>query len=401
MQWKLKESLATRVILVRHGESTYNALGLYQGCSDNSVLTEKGRLQARQTGELLRGLTFDAIYTSYLQRAQETAKEILTVMAPDFDPKIINVVEALRETDLPAWQGLPFQEVQEQFPAEYRCWKQRPHEFCMEIPSKKVRGEFMKQYCFPALEIYDRMSQFWQEVLPLHAGQTVLFVTHGGANRALISTALGVKPEHYHTFGQSNCGISILNFPASASQPVRLEAMNLTGHVEPIFSKHNQGGLRLLLIPSGAINSNQIQQVTQLIKELTVNFSISGTLENSHATAKHILQYHPETMQIQVLNEDFYEVWQHAINAKKPVINSSYLITGLVIVRESIIQRILSQILGINSNYISQLQLQPGAISSIHYSHPNSTPVIEAINVSDSEPDLIYGAFLKANNIFF
>lgn len=401
MQWKLKESLATRVILVRHGESTYNALGLYQGCSDKSVLTEKGRLQARQTGELLRGVAFDAIYTSSLQRAQETAKEILTVIAPDLDPKIINVVEALRETDLPAWQGLPFQDVQAQFPAEYRCWKQRPHEFCMKIPSQKVGEEFTKQYCFPALEIYDRVSQFWQEVLPLHAGQTLLFVTHGGTNRALINTALGVKPEHYHTIGQSNCGISILNFPANASQPAQLEAMNLTSHIESMLSKNQEGGLRLLLIPSGTINPNQIQNLAQLLKDVTINFSISGTLDNSHAAAKKIIRDHPETMQLQVFREDFYDIWQHAVDSKKPIINSSQLITGLVISCDAIIQRFLSQILGMNSDQILQLQLQPGAISSIHYPHPNYPPVIQAINVSGYEQDLVFGSFFTTNQLFF
>jgi probable phosphoglycerate mutase len=79
------ERQGTRVILVRHGESTYNALGLYQGSSDESVLTEAGCHTARQTGAFLRGLAIDAIYTSSLQRAQETAREMLAVMAPVVD----------------------------------------------------------------------------------------------------------------------------------------------------------------------------------------------------------------------------------------------------------------------------------------------------------------------------
>ncbi|HEY9710541.1 MAG TPA: histidine phosphatase family protein, partial [Oculatellaceae cyanobacterium] len=53
--------LATRVILVRHGQSTYNLLGLYQGSSDESVLTQQGRQAARLTGAFLSGLSFDAI----------------------------------------------------------------------------------------------------------------------------------------------------------------------------------------------------------------------------------------------------------------------------------------------------------------------------------------------------
>lgn len=66
MRSKLKECQGTRVILLRHGQSTYNALGLYQGSSDESVLTEVGRSDARKTGNFLKGLAFDAIYSSSL-----------------------------------------------------------------------------------------------------------------------------------------------------------------------------------------------------------------------------------------------------------------------------------------------------------------------------------------------
>ncbi len=123
MRSKLEECQGTRVILVRHGQSTYNALGLYQGSSNESVLTETGYTDARRTGAFLKGLTFDAIYSSSLKRAQATAKEILGVMA--LDPNTINLRYQLRETDMPAWEGLAFQYVRETFPEDYRIWKQQ------------------------------------------------------------------------------------------------------------------------------------------------------------------------------------------------------------------------------------------------------------------------------------
>ncbi|NJS16920.1 MAG: histidine phosphatase family protein [Nostocaceae cyanobacterium CSU_2_110] len=70
-------STNTRVILLRHGQSTYNVLGLYQGSSDRSNLTELGRQQAILTGTFLKNIKFDAIYSSPLKRAQETAIEVL------------------------------------------------------------------------------------------------------------------------------------------------------------------------------------------------------------------------------------------------------------------------------------------------------------------------------------
>ncbi|MBE9019046.1 histidine phosphatase family protein, partial [Chroococcidiopsidales cyanobacterium LEGE 13417] len=136
MRSKHEEDRATRVILVRHGQSTYNALGLYQGSSDESVLTEVGRSDARLTGDFLKGVVFDAIYSSSLKRAQETAQEILRVISPHIQ---LRVTDKLRETDLPAWQGLAFQYVRENFAQEYRLWKQHPHEFWMEFSGSVER----------------------------------------------------------------------------------------------------------------------------------------------------------------------------------------------------------------------------------------------------------------------
>lgn len=68
--------MSTRVILVRHGQSTYNIERRIQGRLDVSILTDIGINTARQVGEALKGLKFDAIYTSPLQRAKQTAEII-------------------------------------------------------------------------------------------------------------------------------------------------------------------------------------------------------------------------------------------------------------------------------------------------------------------------------------
>jgi broad specificity phosphatase PhoE len=221
MQLKLEKSPGTRVILLRHGESTFNTLGLYQGSSDDSVLTEAGRRDARITGKFLKSIAFDAVYISSLQRAQETAQEILEVI--NVPKNAVFTTNKLRENDLPDWEGLAFQYVREIFPEAYQIWKQRPHEFWMLVDST-VRF-------YPALSLYQRVQEFWQEVLPNYVGKTLLVVAHGGTNRALIGTALGISPEFYHSFVQSNCGISILSFPDGSLVSGQLEAMNLHTHL--------------------------------------------------------------------------------------------------------------------------------------------------------------------------
>ena len=63
----------TRVIIVRHGQSTYNTERRIQGRSDASQLTQKGRDDASKVGKALSNISFNAIYSSPLQRAKLTA----------------------------------------------------------------------------------------------------------------------------------------------------------------------------------------------------------------------------------------------------------------------------------------------------------------------------------------
>jgi probable phosphoglycerate mutase len=263
-----------------------------------------------------------------------------------------------------------------------------------------------KRYCFPALDLYDRVRQFWQEVLPRHPGQTLLLVTHGGTNSALIGTAIGLTPDRYHTIQHSNCGISVLNFPAGATKSAQLEALNLATHVGENLPKLKEGGqgLRLLLMPSGATNLKQAQKLAQLLKEATINFSLSGSLDNSQAITEQILQYHPETVQLQVLREDFPETWQQVIDARSPVTesaNSNQLVTGLVIARDAIIKHLLCQVLGMNLDQFWQLQLREGAISCIHYPNPDHPPILQAMNISGSEKDLLSSSVVAETHPVF
>jgi phosphoserine phosphatase len=234
MSWKLeceRGQLApheTRVILVRHGQSSFNAEGRYQGSSDESVLTEFGRNTARQTGEFLSGLEIDALYVSSLRRALTTASEILAQMNPSIDPTNIHVDRQLREIDLPAWHGLYHQDVWENFPEDYHCWKQHPDRFIMLDPNTS-------QPFYPVRDLYDRSHQFWRKTLPRHQGKTVMLVSHAGMIRALISTAFNLSPADYHSLRQSNCGISVLKFSQGDILESQIEVLNWTEHLKTEF----------------------------------------------------------------------------------------------------------------------------------------------------------------------
>ena len=66
----------TRIIIVRHGQSTYNTEKRIQGRTDESTLTEKGHSDATKVGKALNNINFNAIYSSPLQRAKQTAEII-------------------------------------------------------------------------------------------------------------------------------------------------------------------------------------------------------------------------------------------------------------------------------------------------------------------------------------
>ena len=306
-----------RVILVRHGQSTYNIERRIQGRLDKSVLTENGQATARQVAATLRGMTLDAVYCSPLQRAKQTAEIIFSELAnSDAPPPAPQVSQNLTEVDLPLWEGMLRQEVIEKFPEDYSCWQERPQEFRMVV--REGTGE---REHFPVLALHQQARQFWAEILSRHSGQTILVVGHNGINRCLLSTAIGISAASYHSIQQSNCCISVLNFAIPVGQKfapdslpqAQLESMNLTSHIGQNLPKPrpNHTGLRLLLVRHGEtewnrnqqfqgqidvpLNDNgrqQAQRAAEFLKEVRIDSAVSSTLLRPKETAEIILQHH-------------------------------------------------------------------------------------------------------------
>ena len=99
----------TRVLLVRHGQSEWNAVGRWQGQAD-PPLSDVGRAQARSAARSLGAL--DAIFASDLQRATETA----AIIAGELGVGPVVVDPDLRERDAGEWSGLTRAEIEEQYP---------------------------------------------------------------------------------------------------------------------------------------------------------------------------------------------------------------------------------------------------------------------------------------------
>ncbi len=371
----------TRIILVRHGQSTYNQQKLYQGCCDESVLTEKGKQQAFQTGIALKNITFDIIYTSPLQRTQETAKEILRATKSSAK---LRLNSNLKEVDLPAWQGLQYKYVRQEFADEYRIWEETPHEFTIENVESSGQT-LIKTKTKPVLQLYEKARKFWQQVLPMHQGKTIVVVSHGGTIRALIDTATGIGPQNYYGIQQSNSGISILSFSNNSLSPsAQIEAVNLTQHLGEVLPKLKNGkyGLRLLLLPV-LPQENQVnygsEEIVNFLKKVELDFCLTNHIPGTQSITESIIKSHSNPpVNLQVLREDFLDLW-HQTMSKRPQ-NSVKLSTALVVADKNTIATKLSQILGLKS--ASYLKLNSEEISILFYPTLQNKPVLQAMNIT-------------------
>lgn len=433
--------MATRVIIVRHGQSSYNTQKIIQGRCDESVLTQKGADDAHKAGEALSSLSFDAFYSSPLQRAFQTA-EIIHSYLPN-SPEL-RAADKLMEIDLPLWEKLKKSEVKEKFPDDYRCWKERPHEFCMSFQTSEGTREH-----FPVLALYEQAKQFWQEVLSRHQGGTILIVAHNGINRCLLTSALGIPPALYHQIQQSNCGINVLNFAGGWGELVQLESMNQTSHLGDALPTPREGkrGLRLLLVRHGEtqwnrasrfqgqidvpLNDNgrrQAQLAAEFLKDVQIDFAVSSPMLRPKETADIILNNHPnvklelqdtlreishglwegkleseireiypdllhqwqiapETVQMPE-GENLQQVWSRAIACwdgivKEAAISSTQLTTGIVVAHDAINKVILCYLLGLGAESIWCIKQGNGAVTVIDYPQGlEKPPILQAMNIT-------------------
>jgi probable phosphoglycerate mutase len=152
-------SAPTRLLVARHGQSEWNAIGRWQGQADPPLSVE-GMRQAAEAGLALG--TFAAVWASDLQRASMTAAiiaEIIGIGPVLTDPR-------LRETDVGPWQGLTHAEVEEGWPG-FLAGRRRPEGF------------------EPYDDAAQRMMEAFVDIAARCPGEEVLVVSHGGVIRAV------------------------------------------------------------------------------------------------------------------------------------------------------------------------------------------------------------------------
>jgi len=188
-----------KLVLVRHGQSTWNLENRFTGWTDVG-LTEQGRAEALSAGKLLKegGYVFDVAYTSVLRRAIQTLWTILTEMNLEWIP-VANAWQ-LNERHYGALQGLNKSETAEKFgEAQVKIWRRS---YDVPPPALELTDErhpkFDPRYAsltpeeLPATEslkiTLDRVLPYWHSTLApaIKSGRRVLVAAHGNSLRAMV-----------------------------------------------------------------------------------------------------------------------------------------------------------------------------------------------------------------------
>ncbi len=429
--------MSTRVIIVRHGQSNYNAKKMIQGRCDESVLTDKGIADARLVGKALNAVTIDGFYCSPLQRAKQTAEIIHSSLEV---PPALQPTQELMEVDLPLWEKMRKDEVQVKYEQEYRAWKEQPDKFKMVLPDGQEH--------YPVLSLYDQAKQFWQSLISQYQNKTVLIVAHNGINRCLIMSAVGITPDRYHSIQQSNCCVNVLNFSGDFGAPVQIESLNQTSHLGipiPSYRKPHHGP-RLLLVRHGEtqwnkesrfqgikdipLNENgkaQGAKAGDFLKDVPLDFAVSSSMSRPKETAEIILENHPqvslettselveichglwegmleseieagfpgmlqqwkdlpETVQMPE-GENLQQVWDRAIAAWHKIVEQysqgENPRTGIVVAHDAINKVVICYLLGLKTANFWNIKQGNGAVTVIDYPQgAGGHPVLQAINLT-------------------
>ncbi len=195
---------------MRHGETTWNSVRRLQGGLD-APLSPRGQAQARALAAELAPVRFDALYTSPLSRARETAAACGTALG--LEPV---VVDDLREVGLGDWEGLTVGTVRAQDGDRYERWLRAP------VEHPPTGGEVMTAFAARVRRALDRLTA-------AHPDGRVLVVSHGGAIASALCGWLGRSLDTIWTLQLDNASITRVALPEG-----HILALNETGHLAAV-----------------------------------------------------------------------------------------------------------------------------------------------------------------------
>jgi probable phosphoglycerate mutase len=200
----------SRLLLIRHGESTWNRLHRIQGQLD-PPLSEEGREQASRLARRLAGRKLEALYASDLTRAMETAAPVAGATGLSIHP-----VPELREIFLGEWEGLHNAELAEKYPEQWARWREAPS--WDVIPGGEGAEAFESRVAAALASISEQHPR----------GDTVV-VTHGGVIQVALHSVVGRPSSGLFPFRISNASITVIE---KRDGRMIIDLVNDTGHLD-------------------------------------------------------------------------------------------------------------------------------------------------------------------------
>ncbi|MGO9928506.1 MAG: bifunctional RNase H/acid phosphatase [Mycobacterium sp.] len=208
--WTGARGTATRLLLLRHGQTELSAQRRYSG-RGNPALTDVGRQQAGAAARYVaqRG-GIAAVFSSPLQRAYDTAATAAKALGLD-----VTVDDDLIETDFGAWEGLTFNEAAQHDPELHRRWLR-------DTSTTPPGGESFDS-------VLDRVLRARERIIAAHEGTTVLVVSHVTPIKMLLRLALDAGPGILYRLHLDLASLSVAEFYSDGASSVRL--VNQTGYL--------------------------------------------------------------------------------------------------------------------------------------------------------------------------
>lgn len=200
----------TRLLLIRHGRSEMNAQRRIQGWLD-SPLDTLGRSQAEAVAHRLRQETPEALYSSTLRRARETAE----IIGAALDDVLLVDDDRLRERNVGDIAGMTGEEVEAQFPDLLKRWR----ESRMVAPPGGERPR----------DFWERVVAAFDDIAARHPDGTVIVVTHGGVLATYMGHLLGLQAGEWPPLSFDNTSLSVVELNGGR---IRIRLVNDRCHLE-------------------------------------------------------------------------------------------------------------------------------------------------------------------------